>query len=266
MRLTVATWNINSVRLRAGLVEKLLTETAPDVLCLQETKTEDAKFPVEPFAALGYEAQAIAGQPAYNGVAILSRWPIVESARIDFCDKGDARHIQARIAPEGGPELTVHSLYVPAGGDEPDVEANPKFDHKLRFVDEMAERLRAEDGPALVLGDLNIAPLETDVWSHKQLLKVVSHTPIEVEKFERARTAGGWIDATRRFTPEPTRLYSWWSYRSRDWETSDRGRRLDHIWASADLADALQSSVILKEARGWEKPSDHAPVFATMAF
>lgn len=264
MRLTAATWNINSVRLRAGLVEKLLTETAPDVLCLQETKTKDETFPAERFAALGYEAQAIAGEPAYNGVAILSRWPIVEVARIDFCDKGDMRHVSARIAPKDGPEIVVHSLYVPAGGDEPDPDSNPKFDHKLRFVDEMSERLRPGDAPTLVLGDLNIAPLENDVWSHKQLLTVVSHTPIEVAKFEQARAAGGWIDVTRRFTPEPARLYSWWSYRARDWAASDRGRRLDHIWASPDLADFLESSVILKEARGWEKPSDHAPVFATL--
>ncbi len=264
MRLTAATWNINSVRLRAELVEKLLTETTPDILCLQETKTPDANFPAERFAALGYAHQAVAGEPGYNGVAILAKHPIVATERIDFCGKGDARHIMARVAPGGGSELVVHCVYVPSGGDEPDPDANPKFDHKLRFVDEMTERLRPSDAPTIVVGDLNIAPLETDVWSHKQLLGGVSHTPIEVEKFERARTAGGWIDASRRFTPESERLYSWWSYRARDWRASDRGRRLDHIWASPDLADALRSSVILKDARGWEKPSDHAPVFATL--
>ena len=264
MRFTVATWNINSVRLRADLVEKLLTETAPDVLCLQETKTPDDQFPTERFAALGYAHQAIAGQPGYNGVAILSKHPLGATDRIDFCSQGDARHIQATIVPDDGPEVDIHSVYVPAGGDEPDPDANPKFDHKLRFVDEMTDRLADAAKRALVVGDLNIAPLENDVWSHRQLLNVVSHTPVEVEKFEAAQSAGGWIDATRRFTPEPARLYSWWSYRARDWAKSDRGRRLDHIWASPDLGDALRSSVVLKEARGWEKPSDHAPVFATL--
>ncbi|MCI4663875.1 MAG: exodeoxyribonuclease III [Neomegalonema sp.] len=266
MRLSVATWNINSVRLRAGLVEKLLTETAPDILCLQETKAKDENFPADHFSALGYEAQAIAGEPSYNGVAILSRHPIVTTDRIDFCAQGDTRHIQARVALPNGVELDIHSLYVPAGGDVPDREENPKFDHKLRFVDEMAERWAGTNTRSIVMGDLNIAPLEADVWSHKQLLKVVSHTPIEVEKFEAAQRAGGWIDVTRQFTPVETKLYSWWSYRARDWAASDRGRRLDHIWASADLEPALRSSVILREARGWEKPSDHAPVFATLEF
>ncbi|MEM8591831.1 MAG: endonuclease/exonuclease/phosphatase family protein, partial [Pseudomonadota bacterium] len=115
---------------------------------------------------------------------------------------------------------------------------------------------------SVLVGDLNIAPREDDVWSHKQLLKVVSHTPIEVEHLEAAQTAGKWVDVTRQDIPEGN-LYSWWSYRSPDWDKADKGRRLDHIWATPDLAGSASGSRVLREVRGWEKPSDHAPVFAS---
>lgn len=259
MRITLATWNINSVRLREGLVLKLLAETSPDILCLQETKSPVEKIPTAGFAELGYQHMVARGEKGYNGVAILSRHPIEDAGAIDFCAKGDARHVAA-VTDFG---LTVHNVYVPAGGDAPDPEANDKFDHKLRFVDEMAERFDQPLSKAILVGDLNIAPLEHDVWSHKQMLKVVSHTPVEVEKFAAAQSSAGWIDAVRRFVPAEEKLYSWWSYRAKDWFASDRGRRLDHIWASPDLGDGLVSAAVLKEARGWEKPSDHAPVFTT---
>ncbi|MEO1330377.1 MAG: exodeoxyribonuclease III [Pseudomonadota bacterium] len=260
MGLTIATWNINSVRLRQDLVLKLLKETGPDVLCLQEIKCTDEQFPGEAFAAIGYPHQVVRGQKAYNGVAVLSRAPIAEVEAFDMCGVGDARHQLVEI--DG--RLRIHNFYVPAGGDEPDADRNPKFDHKLRFVDEMKDRLDRAQTASVLVGDLNIAPLEHDVWSHKQMLKVVSHTPAEVEKLSAAQDAGAWVDAARRFTPHEEKLYSWWSYRARDWSASDRGRRLDHIWASPDLAAGLRSSVTLREVRGWEKPSDHAPVFATV--
>ncbi len=113
--------------------------------------------------------------------------------------------------------ITVHNFYVPAGGDIPDPALNPKFAHKLAFLDEMREAaiLRpAKSERAILVGDLNVAPLEHDVWSHKQMLRVVSHTPIEVEKLNAARNAGGWIDSMRELTPEPQKLYTWWSYRA----------------------------------------------------
>ncbi|MEL6978622.1 MAG: exodeoxyribonuclease III [Pseudomonadota bacterium] len=261
----IATWNINSARLRIDLIERFLAEEVPDVLCLQETKSPVEKLPVDRFEAAGYGHWAARGQPGYNGVAVLSRWPLEDLGAIDFCAMGDARHIAVSVSFPGAEPVTLHNVYTPAGGDEPDVEANPKFRHKLDFVDEMAERF-AEAGPrSVVLGDLNIAPLEQDVWSHKQLLKVVSHTPVEVEKFTRAQAAGGWIDAARRITPESEKLYSWWSYRARDWAASNRGRRLDHIWLSPDLGEALTDAAVIKAARGWEKPSDHAPVIASLA-
>ena len=259
MSTTVVTWNVNSVRLREGLVCDLLAEAAPDVLCLQECKAPADLIPRERFAALGYPHLVARGQKGYNGVAILSRHPLEDAGHLDFCGVGDARHVAARL--ESG--LVVHNLYVPAGGDVPDRDANPKFAHKLDLLAELRDRFRA-DRPerAVLVGDLNVAPREDDVWSHRQLLGVVSHTPVEVEAFGQAREAGGWADVTRADIPEGP-LYSWWSYRARDWEASDRGRRLDHVWASADIAGAAHSSRVLKHARGWERPSDHAPVMAS---
>ncbi|MDF2231173.1 exodeoxyribonuclease III [Albimonas sp. CAU 1670] len=257
MPFTICTWNINSVRLRAPIVRRLLEEEAPDVLCLQETKCPAAKFPLETFAELGWEHLAVRGDKGYNGVAILSRLPLEPVEHQDFCLKGDARHVTAKL-PDG---TQIHNLYVPAGGDEPDVETNPKFQHKLDFVDEMAACFRDHAGPAVLVGDLNIAPREDDVWNHKQLLKIVSHTPVETEKLNAAQAAGGWVDAVRQVIPEGL-LYSWWSYRAKDWDAADKGRRLDHVWTTPDLP--VHGARILREARGWQQPSDHAPVFVTL--
>jgi exodeoxyribonuclease-3 len=242
MPFTLATWNINSVRLRADLVVKLLTEEAPDVLCLQECKSPVDKIPAEVFAAAGYGHMVARGQKGYNGVAILSKLPLEDAGHRDFCEKGDARHVSARL--ENG--TTIHNFYVPAGGDEPDREKNPKFGHKLDFLTEMRDWFRdTRPEKAILVGDLNIAPREDDVWSHKQLLKVVSHTPIEVEHLGDTQEAGGWVDVTRADIPDGL-LYSWWSYRAKDWEAADKGRRLDHIWASPDIASAAHGSRILR--------------------
>jgi len=258
MAFTLATWNINSVRLRAGLVEKLLREEAPDVLCLQECKSPVELMPAEVFAALGYGHMVARGQKGYNGVAILSRLPLRDAGHIDWVGKGDARHVAAEL--ENG--VVIHNCYVPAGGDVADREVNDKFGHKMDFMAEMRD-LFAADRPSksILVGDLNIAPREDDVWNHKALLKVVSHTPGEVEIFEQAMEAGAWVDVTRQDIPDG-QLYSWWSYRAKDWDAADKGRRLDHIWASADIGAAAHSSRILRDVRGWEKPSDHAPVLA----
>lgn len=259
MALTVATWNINSVRLREGLVADFLEAERPHVLCLQETKAPAEKFPREHFAALGYRHLVVRGDKGYNGVAILARVPIEDAGHVDFCGRGDARHVAARLP--GG--VLLHNFYVPAGGDVPDPEANPKFAHKLRFVDEMAEWGAGLDTPAILAGDLNIAPLEEDVWSHRQLVDVVSHTPVEVEKLGRALEAGSWTDVTRAHIPPPERVYSWWSYRAADWAASDRGRRLDHIWTRGGVPAVPGSSRVLRALRGAEKPSDHVPVLAS---
>lgn len=259
MAFTIATWNINSVRLRAGLVARLLAAEAPDILCLQETKAPVEKLPLAVFHGLGYVHAVARGQKGYNGVAILSRLPIEDAGGEDFAALGHARHVAARL-PSG---LVVHNLYVPAGGDIPDRDANPKFGQKLDFLAALRDRLAA-DRPrrAIVAGDLNIAPREDDVWNHRALLGVVSHTPVEVARLAAVQEAGGMVDITRADIPAGP-LYSWWSYRAADWAAADRGRRLDHIWASADIAAAGHGSRILKAARGWEQTSDHAPVFAS---
>ncbi|KID12574.1 exodeoxyribonuclease III [Ponticoccus alexandrii] len=259
MPFTLATWNINSVRLRKSLVEKLLTEEMPDVLCLQECKSPVDKIPLEGFQALGYHHIVARGQKGYNGVAILSKLPIEDVGDRDFAALGHARHVAARL--ENG--VTVHNFYVPAGGDVPDRAVNLKFGQKLDYLSEMRDWFHGEHPEkAILVGDLNIAPREDDVWDHKKMLKVVSHTPVEVEALGATQDAGGWVDITRKDLPEG-QLYSWWSYRAKDWDAADKGRRLDHVWATPDIANAGHSSRILRAARGWEKPSDHAPVFAT---
>jgi exodeoxyribonuclease-3 len=267
VRFSISTWNINSVRLRIGLVARYLDERRPDVLCLQETKCPDAQFPFGEFHKLGYEHIAINGQKGYHGVAVVSKLPIVDATPRDFCAKGDSRHLQVTLGGKAD-GLEIHNFYVPAGGDEPDPAINDKFAHKLAFVDEMTAWFRDEKkaaGRAILVGDLNIAPLEHDVWSHKALVHVVSHTPIEVEKLGRAQAAGPWSDALRKFVPNDEKLYTWWSYRTPEWSKADKGRRLDHVWVSAALADAVKSMHVLRDARGWERPSDHAPVNVELA-
>jgi len=255
----IATWNINSIRARLPLLEKLTASERPDVICLQETKVADEMFPLDAVRALGYPHIEIRGMKGYNGVAVLSRTPFAPGGTRDWCARGDARHVAVELAD--GTEL--HNFYVPAGGDIPDPSANDKFAHKLDFLDEMTAWFPSErqaERPMILVGDLNIAPLETDVWSHKQLLTVVSHTPVEVAKLDAVQDTLGWIDAVRRFIPPAENLYSWWSYRARDWDVSDRGRRLDHIWVTPPVAPRLKSAHVLRAARGWEKASDHVPV------
>ncbi len=259
--LRIATWNINSVRLRKELVCRFLTELRPDVLCLQEIKCREELFPREVFHELGYEHIAISGQAGYHGVATISRLPLASLPRESFCGTADARHLGCSLALPGGKTLAVHNIYVPAGGDIPDPDLNPKFKQKLAYLAALSRWNGIPNGShAVLLGDFNVAPLETDVWSHKQLLKVVSHTPVEVEALTKVQESGAWVDIVRRFIPPERKLYTWWSYRARDWAASDRGRRLDHIWTNAAMAGHASKAAVLKEARGWSTPSDHVPV------
>jgi exodeoxyribonuclease III len=268
MALTITTWNINSVRLRIDIVAKFIKANRPDVLCLQETKCPDDRFPFKRFRRLGYEHVALNGQKGYHGVAVLSRVPFEAVSVKAFCGETDSRHVAVTLGERAGlrDPITLHNFYVPAGGDEPDPAINPKFAHKLAFLDEMhdcAELRCTGKTRAILVGDLNVAPLEHDVWSHKQLLKIVSHTPVEVELFGRLQASLDWIDVPRRFVPEDKKLYSWWSYRNNDWRASNRGRRLDHILASPALSGAIKSHRIDVGTRDWKQASDHVPVMAT---
>jgi exodeoxyribonuclease-3 len=272
----IMTWNVNSIRLRISGLERLITKTSPDIICLQEIKVVSDLFPYEAISDLGYPHQAVDGMKGYNGVAILSRTPLTEVTTQNWCKKRDCRHIFAavndkKICGKYGP-IGIHNFYVPAGGDIPNPRQNPKFAHKLQFLKETREwfeslksqRLGMKTNMILV-GDLNVAPLETDVWSHKQLSNVVSHTPIEVDALNKLMASGPWLDAVRKIIPPEKSVFSWWSYRSKDWTANNRGRRLDHIWTTTSLEDTIKDISFYTPARSWEKPSDHVPVLMTLS-
>ena len=253
----IATWNINSVRLRIHHVLRFMKEQNIDILCLQETKTPDEFFPRDELEKIGFKYQYYRGEKSYNGVAIISKFEFTDAGHLNWCEKDDTRHIYVKL----NNNIEIHNFYVPAGGDEPDISINPKFDHKISFINEMKSyfSLNTKKNKILV-GDLNIAPLEHDVWSHKQLLNVVSHTPLETDTLLDLIQTGDWVDIMREFVPFNEKLYSWWSYRNRNWEISDRGRRLDHFWISKNIFSLVKSGVIYKDTRSWEKPSDHVPI------
>src|ERR1700712_4628409 len=243
----IATWNINSVRLRAPLLARFLKEHQPDAVALQEIKVENGLFPRAAFEKLGYVHQAINGQKGYHGVAVLSKMPFKKTGVEDFCREGHSRHMAVTF--ENGVEL--HDFYVPAGGDIPDPEANTKFAHKLDFLRRLesvfGKRKNKREHPMVLVGDLNVATLEHDVWSHKQMKGIVSHTPVERELLGAAQAAFDWTDVTRHFVPHDQKSYSWWSYRAADWLQSNRGRRLDHIWISQALKGGLKSQTIVSK-------------------
>lgn len=258
----LVTWNINSVRLRIDLLASLLDKEKPDVFCLQETKTPDEFFPVDALTAKGYTHHHFAGMKGYNGVCIFSKYPLSEKQVHKRVGKNDMRHISAKVkAP--GKTFELHNIYIPAGGYEPDPVGNEKFRHKLDFVDELAKwfpKERSKTDALVIVGDLNIAPLENDVWDSRRMQDVVSHTPVEREKFAKLFRSLDFTDAVRHFVPEDKKLYSWWSYRAADWDKADKGRRLDHVWVTQKLKPALKKHAVLRAARGWERPSDHVPV------
>jgi exodeoxyribonuclease-3 len=260
----IASWNINSIRIRETPLAAFVQAHQPDVLCLQETKCEDAHFPHDLVQRLGFAHAVMTGEKSYNGVAILSKLPLKLHATFDMIGNGHKRHIAAEL-PDG---TLVHNFYVPAGGDIPNPHVNPKFDEKLRFVAAMRDWSSQEVKPqhrVVIVGDFNIAPQVHDVWSHTQLLKIVSHTPVEVDGLnDLLAQSGGWVDAMRELVPAEKKLYSWWSYRNRDWAASDRGRRLDHIWLTQALKPQLKNGLMMREARGFENPSDHVPVMVEL--
>jgi exodeoxyribonuclease III len=260
--LKIASWNINSVRARLDIVTRFLTEEAPDILCLQETKVMNDAFPGGMFRQMGYNHQVLHGQPMHHGVAIISKIPIREDDRLDWQANGEARHVGVRM--DNG--VRLENVYVPAGGEVPDHAVNPKFAQKLAFVERMIEWSSKLDKPTILTGDFNIAPLECDVWSHKQLIDVVSHTEVECELLARLQASHNWVDIGRHFHPAPNRLYTWWSYRARDWAASDRGRRLDHMWVSPELVEKAVSHRVAEPVRSWARPSDHAPLITEFRF
>ena len=196
----------------------------------------------------------------YNGVAILSKLPLSNIEQYDHAGKSDARHISACVNG-----IEIHNIYIPAGGDFPDVKTNPSFLHKLNFVDEVADFFANKANKNLLLcGDFNIAPSENDVWSHKALINTISHTPIEVEKLQNFYNKGNFKDAVRYIYSEPQKIYSWWSYRNPNWQKNDKGRRLDHIWVSKNMTPQIEDIKLKKNFRALERPSDHVPIIVTL--
>lgn len=261
----LTTWNVNSIRIRLDLLRRLVAEAAPDVICLQEVKAKEEDFPFTSIHELGYPHIALYGMAGYNGVAIISKYPLQNIKSFDWVGKHDARHIQAAVFDD----IILNDIYIPAGGDVPDPILNLSFAHKLCFMDDIAEYCEQHKQSLLkqkilFCGDFNVAPSENDVWSHKQLLKIVSHTPIEVGRLQRLFNSLDFIDAVRHFYPEPQKVFSWWSYRNPNWVVNNKGRRLDHIWVTPLLQNRLLSAEIHYQARGWERPSDHVPVSLTI--
>ena len=254
----IVTWNINSVRLRIDLLHQLIMKHQPDIITLQETKTPDDQFPIKTIQNMGYPYIGFRGEKSYNGVAIISKIAFQQQTYQLFAHKNDTRHIS--ITLDNG--YMIHNFYIPAGGDIADASLNEKFAHKLQFLDEMTDYFHQFHSTQnhIICGDFNIAPHEHDVWSHKALLNVVSHTPIEVEKLLQFQTTHQFIDVTRHIHGFDSKIYSWWSYRNKNWRQSNRGRRLDHIWVSQPLGKFVRHIQHDDAMRDWAKPSDHVAV------
>jgi len=264
-RLKIATWNVNSIRSRMDHVGRFVDENAPDVLCLQETRCPDGIFPSSPLRKLGYEHIVLNGKFGHHGVAVLSKRPLSNVVIERTADIDEPRHIAATVTFAGAP-LWLHNFYVPAGGDPPDLAVNPRFVAKMAFLEALLpwSAKVGSEGRAVLVGDLNIAPLPDDVWSHTALLKEVGHSPMETDLLTRIQAAGGWVDAVRKVRPVPEKVFTWWSYRAKDWKAANRGRRLDHLWVTADLDGSLAAVEVRPETRDWERPSDHVPIVATL--
>lgn len=254
----IATWNINSIRIRFELIRAFVEKYKPDVLCLQETKTQDESFPHLEMQTLGFNYREIRGEKSYNGVAILSRIPIKLADKLIFFND-QSRHISVHLEND----IELHNFYFPSGGDIADPAINNKFHHKLHYINNVAEWFRSsrsDDKKIILVGDLNIAPGKHDVWSHRQLLDTISHTYMEVYHFNKLMKSINFIDVGRELVSCEKKLYTWWSYKNIGWRENDKGRRLDHILATQNLKESLHQYLICKEFRDTQNPSDHVPV------
>ena len=259
----VVTWNINSIRIRLDMIREFVDRYSPDVLCLQETKVEDDSFPHKEIQEMGFDYRIVRGEKSYNGVAILSKIPITEVDRLVFVND-QSRHISA--VTESG--IEIHNFYIPAGGDIPCPETNPKFRHKLDYLDNAAEwfrRYKSKEDKIILLGDLNIAPGKKDVWSHRQLLDIVSHTYMERFHFNKLMNSLEFSDIVRDRSEVKEKIFSWWSYRNKDWKKSNKGRRLDHILISPSIRSEYKNHRIYSEFRDYKRPSDHVPILLEMS-
>jgi exodeoxyribonuclease-3 len=249
----IATWNVNSLRVRLPHVQQWLDTHQPDVLALQETKMPDDVFPFDEIKALGYEVVA-SGQRTYNGVAMLSRQPITEV----ITDIPELHDPQRRVLCVTIGDVRVLDIYIPNGES---VESE-KYQYKLNWLRHLDVFLQAElkkYPKMIVLGDFNIAPQEIDVHDPKQWDGHVLFSPLERQAFQ-AMLGVGFVDCYRQLLPAE-KQYSWWDYRMNAFKRNI-GLRIDHILASHALAPRCIRCSIDKAPRSWERPSDHAPVMA----
>lgn len=254
--ITIATWNVNSIKARLPHVLRWLHEFAPDIALLQETKTTDDAFPRMEIETAGYHVQTH-GQKTYNGVAVLSKGKI-EVAQEGL--PGDVDDRQARYLEVDTLGIRAACIYLPNGNPTP----GDKYDYKLRWMDRLhvrARELLKTEKPFVLGGDYNVIPDEGDVydpkgWRDDALFRLQSR------KAFRRIAALGLIDAFRALNPEIGR-YTWWDYRGGGWQ-KDMGVRIDHLLLSPQAADRLDACEIDRAPRGWEKPSDHTPVWCRL--
>jgi exodeoxyribonuclease-3 len=252
----IATWNVNSLRVRLPQVLGWLKSERPDVLCLQETKLRDEDFPLAEIEALDYRA-AFSGQKTYNGVAVIARSPIKDvDTELPGLDDPERRVLSATIG-----RVRVVDIYVPNGQEV----GSRKYEYKLNWLEHLlryAEALRPDHEHVLMCGDFNIAPEDRDVYDPEAWRGRVLCSEPEREAF-RALTAVGLRDVFRKFE-QPENAYSWWDYRAAAFRRN-RGLRIDHILCSDGLYEHVRSCTIDKEPRKLERPSDHAPVIAEIS-
>ncbi len=256
----IATWNVNSIKVRRDNVLRWLREAAPDVACLQELKCTDDAFPHAAFEDLGYNI-AVHGQKTYNGVAILSKFPMEDVTPGLPGDDGDdqARYLEAVISVDGG-VVRVASIYLPNGNPAP----GPKYDYKLDWMARLkahAEALLGYEEPLVLAGDYNVIPAEEDVHDPDAWRDDALFLP-ETRQAFRAILHLGFTDAWRASSDEPHR-YTFWDYQSNAWP-KNHGIRIDHLLLSPQAADRLEACDIDKAPRSWQKPSDHVPVWAQL--
>lgn len=253
----IATWNVNSIKARLPRVTEWLKEANPDVVCLQELKCEDHKFPAEEIEDLGYNV-AVHGQKTYNGVAILSKFPI-EDLMIGL--PGDDEDEQARYIEATINGVRVCGLYLPNGNPAP----GPKFDYKLGWMQRLnarAQELLALEEHFVMCGDYNICPTDEDCHNPAGMADDALLRP-ESRALYRELVNYGMTDATRVFEVG-SHVYSYWDYTAGAWQ-KDNGLRIDHLLLSPQLADRLEETGIDKAPRGRERPSDHTPVWIRVA-
>ena len=259
MRLRLATWNVNSVRLRAEQVVRFAREQDPDVLCLQEIKCREGEFPRAEFEAAGYPHMRISGQKGSHGVAIVSRLPLDDAPALDLCREGHARVVGARVSG-----IEVQNFYIPAGGDTPDPETNPKFAHKLDFFARLTAeaRLRNPADALVITGDLNVAHRDSDLKNWKGNIGCAGCHPDERARFDHWIDTLGWVDVARTVAGSDAVPFTWWSFRGRAFDT-DAGWRIDYQIATPEFAARAAEARVDRAPSYAERWSDHAPMVAT---